>query len=108
MKEVVSTIHGLVRDFHGFVLKVQTIIYNIATARRPLTPTVASPTSTHRPFSERKPRRSGVKGSPLRMVRTPPNRGSDQSPSVTFYDLPATPLTSKTLNRSMSQYATPI
>ncbi|KAJ2960284.1 hypothetical protein NQZ79_g4306 [Umbelopsis isabellina] len=69
-------------------------------ARRPLTPTAVSPAS--RPFSERKPRRSGVKGSPLRMIRTPPHAAQDQSDSH-FQDLPATPLTSK----SASQYVTP-
>ncbi|KAG2177970.1 hypothetical protein INT43_003217 [Umbelopsis isabellina] len=69
-------------------------------ARRPLTPTAVSPAS--RPFSERKPRRSGVKGSPLRMIRTPP-RAAQGQPDTQFQHLPATPLTSK----STSQYATP-
>ncbi|CAM0141346.1 unnamed protein product [Umbelopsis sp. WA50703] len=68
-------------------------------ARRPLTPTVASPSA--RPFSERKPRRSGVKGSPLRMIRTPPR--AEDSSNTQYYDLPATPLTAK----ATSQYATP-
>ncbi|KAH8550075.1 hypothetical protein BGW37DRAFT_499999 [Umbelopsis sp. PMI_123] len=74
-------------------------------ARRPVTPNVASP--THRPFSERKPRRSGVKGSPLRMMKTPPHNQQPSEESMTFFDLPATPLMSKTLNHSTSHYATP-
>ncbi|CAO3664768.1 unnamed protein product [Umbelopsis vinacea] len=78
-------------------------------ARRPVTPNVATPTSTYRPFSERKPRRSGVKGSPLRMIRTPPaNHSEDEQRSMTFFDLPTTPLTSKTLAHSTSQYDTPM
>lgn len=74
-------------------------------ARRPVTPTTVSP--SHRPFSERKPRRSGVKGSPLRMMKTPPHHHQNSEESMTFFDLPATPLMSKTLNHSTSHYATP-
>ncbi|KAI8579052.1 hypothetical protein K450DRAFT_243633 [Umbelopsis ramanniana AG] len=74
-------------------------------ARRPVTPNTASP--SHRPFSERKPRRSGVKGSPLRLMKTPPHQHQASEESMTFFDLPATPLMSKTLNHSTSHYATP-
>ncbi|KAG2186837.1 hypothetical protein INT44_003063 [Umbelopsis vinacea] len=75
-------------------------------ARRPVTPNTASP--SHRPFSERKPRRSGVKGSPLRLMKTPPHHHQASEESMTFFDLPATPLMSKTLNHTTSHYATPV
>lgn len=43
------------------------------------------------------------------MIRTPPaNHSEDEQRSMTFFDLPTTPLTSKTLAHSTSQYDTPM
>jgi hypothetical protein len=41
------------------------------------------------------------------MMKTPPHHHQNSEESMTFFDLPATPLMSKTLNHSTSHYATP-